>query len=128
MKLTKIIFIAIFLSYFSCESPYQKGAALYVQHCSNCHGKNGEGLRKLYPPINQELYLTYSSKLPCMIRYGNKDTVTYNSISYETEMPGNADLTDIDIVNLINFLEWKYGANNRFIRLTEVKKKLEGCN
>ncbi|MEM6522979.1 MAG: c-type cytochrome, partial [Bacteroidota bacterium] len=29
----------------------------YLQHCSSCHQKNGEGLARLYPPLADSDYL-----------------------------------------------------------------------
>ncbi len=128
MKSIKVVLIFLLVTHFSCKSPYQKGENIYLQHCSNCHGKEGEGLRKLYPPITDELYEKYSLQLPCMIRYGLNDNLVYNGNKYTAAMPPNEILTDIDIVNLVNFLDWKYTTNKAFNSLADVKKKLDDCN
>lgn len=128
MRSIRALLIVLLLTQFSCKSPYQKGEDIYVQHCSNCHGKQGEGLRKLYPPITNELYAKYSSQLPCMVRYGLNDTLDHNGTRYTAAMPPNEILSDIDIVNLVNFLDWKYTSNKAFNSLADVKKKLDDCN
>ncbi len=124
MRLIKL-FILLFI--FSCQSPYQKGEKLFSQHCSNCHGAEAEGFRKLYPPITKDLYSTYSDKIVCIIRYGLNDSLVYNGIQYSSSMPGNDILSDIDIVNLKNYLDWKFLAENKYNSLPQVKKELVDC-
>ena len=126
MKLLSSILILLLLA--SCQSPYQKGEQLYTDHCSNCHGKEGEGFRKLYPPINEDLYAIYRDEIVCIIRYGNNDTLEYKGLTYAAEMPGNDILSDIDIVNIKNFLDWKFTENKDYNSLTEVKNDLADCN
>ncbi len=122
-----IIPLLILLFHFSCNSPYTKGEQIYELHCANCHGKNGEGMRKLYPPINAELYSKYREDVACMVRYGINDSLKYNNITYSAEMPPNDILSDIDIVNIINFLDWKYTSDTPYNSLKDVKIKLASC-
>lgn len=127
MKLLKIVFLSLFI--FQCSTnPFQKGEDLYINHCSNCHGKEGEGLRKLYPPINNELYSQYQNKIICAIKYGINDSLKYKGVTYTAGMPSNELLTDIDIVNIVNFLNWKYTSEKEYNGLPEVKKTLADCN
>ena len=48
---------------FSCTSDpkfdqyFVQGEKLYLQHCSNCHQKGGEGLGLLYPPVAASDYM-----------------------------------------------------------------------
>jgi cytochrome c len=126
MKHLKVILILCL--FISCQTPFKKGEKLYVTHCSNCHGKDGEGMRKLYPPITKELYTEYQSKMICAIRNGLNDTLNYKGVEYTTAMPPNDILTDIDIVNLTNFLDWKYTSEKKYNSLQEVKNELAKCN
>ena len=64
----------------------------------------------------------------CAIKYGINDTLEYQGVSYTAGMPANDILTDIDIVNIVNFLEWKYTIEKEYNGLPEVKKTIANCN
>lgn len=77
------------------------GKNLYENHCANCHGKNGEGLRNLYPALEQSVILGETAYLTCLIRNGTSGK--------ETDMPGNKDLYAIDIAQIITYLNERWG-------------------
>src|SRR5687768_9195396 len=79
------------------QNYFVNGKDLYEKNCQSCHGLKGEGLGKLYPPLTDTVYLSDNrSKLACIIKNGLSGTIEVNNVSYETEMPGNKDLADID--------------------------------
>ena len=53
---------------FSCQSDLSiktmqyatNGQKLYVTHCQNCHGAQGEGLGQLYPPLTDDQFFATS--------------------------------------------------------------------
>lgn len=115
--------------FLSCQPTYNQGKLVYDYHCANCHGKNGEGLRKLYPPLKDADYLKENTLLlPCLIKYGMHDSIFVNKVLYYTEMPKNSELSDIDITNLTNYILSKWTDENSFISLQDVKNKIEQCN
>ena len=56
---------AAFLIIQACQSEhelnyaryYANGKQIYEQHCQNCHGSDGQGLARLYPPLTDTLFL-----------------------------------------------------------------------
>jgi len=117
------LFFGLFVLTISCEdNRYPHGQALYNQYCSNCHMDNGEGLGQIYPALSKSSYLsTEQSSLVCLIRHGKKST------EIETVyMPANDNLSDIDMINLINFLSYKWGENAP-LSPQEVKEALNDC-
>ncbi|UOG73030.1 cytochrome c [Hymenobacter tibetensis] len=114
-----------------CFSQKQnEGAQLYQTHCSSCHGEQGQGLRRLIPPVAASDYVAnHRSELPCLIRNGMKGPVVVNGILYNQVMPGHPkDLTDAEITNLLNFVQQSWGNKNEVYTIREVSELLGPCN
>lgn len=102
----------------SCKSEQQikyeqyviAGEALYTRHCANCHGRNGEGLRNLYPALDQSAKLGETAYLVCLIQNGT----TGKTIN----MPANNDLYAIDIAQIITYLNERWGEK----KMTETEE------
>ena len=102
----------------SCKSDQQirheqyviAGKNLYENHCANCHGKNGEGLRTLYPSLDHSSRLGETAYLTCLIRNG--------STGKDINMPGNKDLYAIDIAQIITYLNDRWGEG----KMTETEE------
>ena len=114
------------------ELNYQRyfvnGKGLYEKNCQNCHGTNGEGLGMLYPPLTDTVFLSSNrSSLACMIKNGLSGKITVNNLSYETNMPGNAVLADIDIAQIIVYITNSFGNKQGFYDQKQVGMDLKGC-
>jgi mono/diheme cytochrome c family protein len=107
-----------------------EGAKLYQTHCSSCHGEQGEGLRRLIPPVAASDYLVkHRKELPCLIRQGLNGPIVVNGIEYNQVMPGHkTDLTDADIANLLNFIQQNWGNHNPPYTVREISELLAPCN
>lgn len=93
------------------------GKALYENHCGNCHGKEGEGLRKLYPgmtAVNADKSVEF---ITCLIKTGTTDK--------EVNMPANVLLYDLDIAQIITYLKDKWGSGQKKIVATEEVAKVQ---
>lgn len=89
---------------------------------------DGEGLSALIPPLARADYLkTNRDKLPCLIRHGLKDTISVNGKTYAEQMPGVEVLSEIQIVNILNFVNSSWGNQNEAYRLDEVRNLLAKC-
>ena len=115
------------------ELNYQRyfvnGKGLYEKNCQNCHGTNGEGLGKLYPPLTDTVFLSKNrSLLACIIKNGLTGKITVNNVSYETNMPANAVLADIDIAQIIVYITNSFGNKQGFYDLKQVGVDLKGCD
>ncbi|MBC8082573.1 MAG: cytochrome c [Hymenobacter sp.] len=106
-----------------------EGAQLYQTHCANCHGEQGQGLRRLIPPVAASDYVaTHRAGLPCLIRRGMKGPLVVNGIEYNQVMAGHEDLTDSQITNLLNFVQQNWGNKNQPYTIREVSELLAPCN
>lgn len=107
-----------------------EGAQLYQTHCASCHGEQGQGLRRLIPPVAASDYVaTHRSYLPCLLRNGMRGPVVVNGIEYNQVMPGHKnDLTDAEITNLLNYVQQSWGNKNEPYTIREVTELLGPCH
>lgn len=131
LKVTYLFIVAAIFAFInnSCEADkYSHGKILYTNFCVNCHGENGENLAELIPPLANSDYLTKNKdNLACLIYYGYQGKMTVNGKEYNQQMPGNPNLNDIDIANIINYINNHFGNNNGYTPLNEVQEALNNC-
>jgi mono/diheme cytochrome c family protein len=108
----------------SCFTEHEKsiknaigpGYSLYEKNCLKCHGKYGQGVEGIYPPLNNKEY--FESKLnqvPKIIKYGLKGMVEVNGKSYFAPMPAHQKLTNLEISHIINFIQLTFNGNQNFV-------------
>ena len=127
-----ILFVAVLISVLStnsCEADkYSHGRILYNNFCVNCHGENGENLAELIPPLaNSDYLLEHKDRVACLIYYGYNGKMVVNGKEYNQQMPPNTNFNDIDIANLINYINNHFGNDNGYTPLHEVQEALNNC-
>ena len=123
-----ILFILFFLSTTCNENPYKQGEILYNNFCSSCHMEDGSGLGLEIPPLANADYLKqYNLEVACIIRYGQQDTIQVNGKTYSQPMAGIKKLTDVEITNIINYINQAWGNDYGTIQLPKVREKLNEC-
>lgn len=125
--LLSIITITLLIS---CDyQPYKQGRNLYNYYCASCHMDDGSGLKGLYPPLAGADYLAKNQdKIACIIRYGLTDSILVNDKIYSQEMPGVKDLNDVQITNIINYVNHAWGNQLSHVKVEDLRKKLRDCN
>lgn len=129
MKHLYITIIAF--SLFACESvqQYGEGKDLYTRHCANCHIDDGSGLEGLIPPLaNADLLQQSGAQAACWIRKGLKGKIMVNGREYENEMPPQLKLNEIEITNILNYINNSWGNKRDFISVQEIENVLKGCD
>ncbi|MEM6264447.1 MAG: cytochrome c [Bacteroidota bacterium] len=122
-----ILLLVVMRSFLGNQSA-RAGEKLYAQHCAQCHGANGEGYLKLYPPLAGADYLAkFSETLPCLIRNGAQQPMVVNGVTYRQAMPGNAALSDDNIRSILNYINSSWGNELPPVTYKEVRELLEGC-
>lgn len=105
-----------------------KGFALYKTHCANCHQQDGSGLGGLYPPLAKSDYLLADLKRAvCIIKQGATGEITVNGTSYNMAMPGNAQLSPLEIAEIITYVTNSWGNSAGLSGVKEVEKWLREC-
>lgn len=122
------LLFSLFLS--SCSShPYADGERLYLTNCANCHLDDGKGLGALIPPLAGSDHLTgQAERLPCIIRYGLRDTIVVNGKTYAEVMPGVPALSEVDVVNLTNYVLNRWAPGHPLYSPEQVRRQLERCS
>ena len=125
-----IVFILFLLGVISSchDTTYVQGKRMYDFWCANCHMEDGTGLVKVNPPVAQSDWLEQNqSMLPCLIRNGANDTMVVNGVIYHHEMIAFPQLSDIEITNIINYMNHAWGNNYGERNINEVKAWLKVC-
>lgn len=137
MKLTVVglILTVVILVIASCQSDesiefkryYSSGALVYQNHCQNCHGKNGEGLSALIPPLTDSVYLKNNiASLPCAIKSGLKGSIHIRDKVFDDVMPAN-DLSPVEIAQVLTYIGNSFGNNLHTINEQQVQKDMADC-
>lgn len=94
----------------------------------NCHGIDGEGLGQLIPPLaGSDFMQENKDSLACIIRYGLREEITVNGKTYHHPMPGNEQLSEVGIANIINYINQDWSNEEEFVSPVEIKRQLQEC-
>lgn len=128
---------SLFLIFQACQTEdqityaryYVNGKGLYEKHCQNCHAADGSGLKNLYPPLTDSLYLKSNrAKLACIVKYGFSEMITINGQAYEEKMPANSHLSDIDVTQILVYISNSFGNNLGNFDMAKVSAELKDCH
>jgi cytochrome c551 len=107
---------------------YRQGEQLYIAYCSNCHQRDGSGLRRVYPPLANADYLRNNrDEVICLIRYGTADPLVVNGVEFIQPMPGIPSLTDLEIAQIVTYIYNTWTHEKGIIEVKEVSEVLRGC-
>ncbi len=133
MKYSRYLFVfsaltALFSGIRCSSSPYIQGEILYSNFCESCHMADGSGLGAEIPPLAGADYLQNNpDKIACMIRHGLSEEIIVNGVTYNQLMPGIEVLSDVEITNIVNYINQAWGNNYSTVTLGEVRAQLEAC-
>jgi len=106
---------------------YASGSVLFQTRCQNCHGRNGEGLQGLIPPLTDSVYLkTNKDLLACSIKYGLKGKINIANKTFDGAMPAN-DLASIEIAEVLTYITNSFGNKLGTIPSEKVDNNLAKC-
>jgi mono/diheme cytochrome c family protein len=138
MKLKVIGGIGVLLALliFSCQNEdeitfkryYTTGSIVYQTKCQNCHGKDGQGLSSLMPPLTDTAFLKANkSSLACFIKYGIKGKLMIiNHKPFEGDM-SVTDLAPIEIAEVLTYVGNSFGNNMGLVTAQDVEGDLKKC-
>jgi mono/diheme cytochrome c family protein len=134
----KIIFgllLVVIIVITSCQSEdqlefaryYSSGNLTYQNKCQNCHGKSGEGLGELIPPLTDTAWLkTHKNSLPCIVKNGFSDTITINQKKFAEKMPA-VELSPVEIAGVLTYVTNSFGGKGGTVTTQRVEKNLGKC-
>lgn len=131
-----LLFLAIAAIVNACQSADEiqmakylsNGKDIYEARCQNCHGKNGEGLGELAPPLTDTVFLKANKQqLACYIKNGANQPMLINGKTYQEKMPAFNDLHDIDIAQVIVYITNSFGNKQGMYKYEKVAIDLKSC-
>ena len=88
----------------------------------------GQGLKGLYPPIaNADYAKTHFKSIPCIIKNGLKGTIAVNGKVYNEEMVAIKELGEVEIANIMNFMNYTWQMEQEYFSPENVKTVLQNC-
>ncbi len=105
-----------------------QGMSLYKANCANCHGAEGQGLARLYPPLAGSDYLLADLKrAACLIKNGQQGEISVNGVVYNQMMPANKTLDPIEIAEIITYVTNSWGNNAGLTPVNAVSSWMLKC-
>jgi len=135
VRIIAIVSALIAVVIVSCQSEeslefkryYSSGAEVYLTHCQNCHGGNGEGLSALIPPLTDSVYLKNNkAALPCFVKKGLKGSITVHGKEFNDAMPAG-ELSSMEIAQVLTYIGNSFGNKLNTISIDRVEADLDKC-
>jgi mono/diheme cytochrome c family protein len=132
-----LAFIALIATFSGCVSDknkrkrqdFARGKLLYQKHCQNCHKADGEGFKRLYPPLKQVPYMNKNPEwVACIIKYGMDGPLSIKGKDYNLYMPGNSELSDYRIAQVMTYIYNAWGNNHERFTQEYIVNSLKGCD
>jgi mono/diheme cytochrome c family protein len=109
---------------------FPRGARIFESVCQTCHGKDGNGIAGLAPPLNKSELVADKNKLIPIVLYGLTGPVQVNGKLYKVpeisgDMPGigqNPEYGNEDIAGILNFVRNSWNNKGEQITPEEVNK------
>lgn len=103
-----------------------QGRDIYLTNCASCHQKDGKGLRKLIPPLAGSDYLKkFQNESAQLIKKGATRNITVNGVNYKPTMPAHEHLTDLEIAEVLTYINNSWGNEFGFVDSKKVEAYLK---
>ena len=136
MRISKIGAAVLCMIAISCDQSPERvkleryrvaGERLFSAYCANCHQSEGEGFRKLYPPIDRpELFTRDLERVICIAKTGSNDSITVRNIQYNLPMPPSG-LTNLEIAEIVTYMGNSWENDIGLIDVGAVGRILKNC-
>jgi len=103
---------------------FPRGAGIFETICQTCHGKDGNGVARVAPPLNNSEIVADKNKMIPIVLFGLSGPVQVNGKLYQApeingDMPGigqNDEYNNEDIAEVLNYVRNSW--NNKSERVT----------
>ncbi|WP_114753902.1 c-type cytochrome [Flavobacterium glaciei] len=80
------------------------GKEIYADFCMQCHGANGKGDTKNFPPLDGSDWLkTKRNESIAAVKFGQSGEIVVNKIKYNSSMP-TMGLTNQEVADVMNYI------------------------
>lgn len=108
---------------------FAQGKNLYNTHCENCHMEDGTGLGANIPPLAKADYLAANQEgIACVIHKGISKSIVVNGTTYDEPMLGIDVMNEVQLTNLINYINHAWGNDYGFVTVKNIHEQLKKCN
>ncbi|HVG17018.1 MAG TPA: c-type cytochrome [Chitinophagaceae bacterium] len=113
------------------ERQYPKGVALFRTICQTCHGRDGNGVKALAPPLNEsEWVVGDKNRLAAIVLYGLSGPIQVGGKLYKApevngDMPGigySKDISDEDVAQLLSYIRNSWNNKASKVDVAEITK------
>lgn len=111
---------------FKKQQYITSGEKIYNQNCVHCHQADGSGLAAVIPPVNDNYSIEYKTLSICGIKNGLSGEIEVAGQKYNGVMPAS-NLTNLEIAELITYINNSWGKEEEMTQIEEVKKALANC-
>lgn len=117
-----------FVLWMGCQKPFAQGERLYARHCAACHMEDGTGLQGIIPPLaGADFIQANPDLLPCIVVHGMDGPVMVNGILYDQPMAGIEGLNEVEIANILNYIQFYWGNKEEFYSPDRIRHLLKSC-
>jgi mono/diheme cytochrome c family protein len=109
---------------FNAKAIVQQGEKVYRQRCADCHGKNGEGVAGIYPPLDGNTSVTEPSGINAtrMILLGGFSPLTAANPRPYSMPPFAQQLTDSEVSAVASYIRRTWTNNASVVRPEDVSR------
>ena len=101
------------------------GKTIYKDNCNNFHQANGQGLQGIIPPLAKSDFLKNNQqRIPQLLRFGTKDTITVNGRTYPPKMPAH-NISNLELAEVITYINNSWGNEYGFVSVKKVDELLK---
>ena len=99
-----------------------RGKKVYTDRCLTCHQADGLGVQNMNPPLVKTKWVLGDKKqLIEIVLQGKKDGVEIDGDGYSNVMASHADLSDLQIADVLTYVRNSFGNKAKAITEAEVK-------
>jgi mono/diheme cytochrome c family protein len=109
---------------FNTKAMVEQGEKVYVQHCAECHRKDGRGVAGIYPPLDGNSSVTEPSGINAirMVLLGGFAPATAANPRPYSMPPYAQQLNDRDVSAVVSYIRRSWGNQASVVRPEDVSK------
>lgn len=114
----------------TAELDLSVGEAIYTGkgNCATCHQATGQGLAPTFPPLAGADYLLADKERAIhQTMFGAQEPITVNGVQYPGKVMTVVELTDQEVVDVVNYILNSWGNEAGTVTLEEVKAVREAA-
>lgn len=109
---------------FDTKTLVDDGSEVYARHCADCHGKSGNGVAGIYPPLRGNSSVTEPTGINAtrMVLLGGFAPVTATNQRPYSMPPFAQQLSDDEVAAVVTYLRRSWGNHSSIVRAERVRE------